>query len=307
MAVLHRPNKQRYQKIVNSLTEFFELDIIDIPNKDVLKIIEESNVLSKYDFVFILGIISYREKQACQRAGVNWIFLEKAFTTGRKKGVFRISFNSYYPTKYHHLFEDNDSRFENISRMTNGHKILPTKALPLDTPVIYAGSSDKYSIWHGLIDPTQYATQQIKEIRLHHDADIIYKPKPIAGKYPEKINKHKKYTQPIDGTEFLLTEKSSLQTLDFKPRCLVAHGSNILLEACLLGIPTICLGDSPVRKISRTKIKDINEPYIPTIKEKKKVLNSCSFFEWTCPEVISGEMWNYLKPVFEAEAYNNVR
>ena len=80
MAVLHRPNKQRYQKIVNSLTEFFELDIIDIPNKDVLKIIEESNVLSKYDFVFILGIISYREKQACQRAGVNWIFLEKAFT-----------------------------------------------------------------------------------------------------------------------------------------------------------------------------------------------------------------------------------
>ena len=301
MAIFNRPNKHRYQKIVNAFTEFFELDVIDTSKKDVLKIIEESNVLSKYDFVFILGIISYREKQLCQRAGVNWIFLEKPFTQGRKRGSFRISFNSYYATKYHHLFEDNCSRFENISRMVNGHKILPTKSLPLEHPVIYAGSSDKYHTWHALIDPKQYAMQQIKEIRVHHNADIIYKPKPIFNKDPRKNSKHRKYSESIKGTIHLLTHKFSLQKMHLKPRCLVAHGSNILLEACLLGIPTICLGDSPVRKISRTKIKDLNEPYIPTHKEKMKVLNSCSFFEWTCSEVVSGEMWNYLKPVFEKE------
>ena len=255
---------------------------------------QNKSLLKNYDFVFLYGIICRDYRSICEDLGVNWVFMDKAVDRHRlkenPKRMLRLSINSYFPDKHYKKFEDNASR---VNTITDFLPIRDTQTLDSSSPVMFAGSSEKYHIWHKLSHPTQYATEKIELIRLYHNGRIIYKPKPSwKGK------------QEIPNTDFIkrggvikMVDKKDID----RPRCLVAHGSGILMEANFLGIPTICLGDSPVRKISRTAIEDIDNPYVPTLDEKYKIANAVSCFQWDSSEIESGEMWDYLKPVFEEE------
>ena len=61
------------------------------------------------------------------------------------------------------------------------------------------------------------------------------------------------------------------------------------------------LGDSIAKPISSTQIKDINNIYRPSIKEKQKLGRALSYFQWTLEEIEQGLMWILLKEVFEEE------
>ncbi|MAF25676.1 hypothetical protein CL634_08920 [bacterium] len=273
----------------NALKKAFKADLLSRE-----KVRENKSLLKEYDFVFIYGIICRHDRDLCEEAGVNWIFFDKAVdrrrTKQNPKRMARFSINSYLPLKHYEKFEDDSSRIRTI---TDFMPIRETEFLETDSSVMFAGSSSKYHAWHDLVDPTKYAQEKIKNIRNVCNREIIYKPKPSW--------KHK---VPVEGTIFkeggilsVMVDKKDIK----RPCCLISHGSGILMEANFLGIPTIVLGESPVKKISRTRIEDIDNPYIPTLEEKYKIANAVSFFQWNAREIESGEMWNYLKPVFEEE------
>ena len=273
----------------NALKKAFKADLL-LPEK----VRENKSLLKEYDFVFIYGIVCRHYRDLCEEAGVNWIFFDKAVDRRRikqnPKRMARFSINSYLPLKHYEKFEDDPSRIRTI---TDFMPIRETEFLETDSSVMFAGSSSKYHAWHDLVDPTKYAQEKVKNIQNVCNREIIYKPKPSW--------KHK---VPVEGTIFkeggilsVMVDKKDIK----RPCCLISHGSGILMEANFLGIPTIVLGESPVKKISRTRIEDIDSPYIPTLEEKYKIANAVSFFQWNAREIESGEMWNYLKPVFEEE------
>jgi len=277
------------ENIKQAFVDFFKADIID---RESLR--KNNSVLKEYDFVVMYGVIMRQYKVLCEDLGVNWVFLDKAVDRRRKrqdpKTMTRLSINSYLPLKHYEKFEDNPSRVHTI---TDFMPIKETEFLEADSSVMFAGSSSKYHAWHGLVDPTKYAEEKIQTIRNVWNREIVYKPKPS---WRDK--------SPIKGTIFkeggilsVMVNKKDIK----RPCCLISHGSGILMEANFLGIPTIVLGESPVKKISRTGIEDINNPYIPTLEEKYKIANAASLFQWNAREIESGEMWSYLKPVFEEE------
>jgi len=273
-----------------ALKKFFSIDFLS--RQDIKK---NEHILKNYDFVFLYGIILYPYRDMCKKHDVNWVFLDKGVDRNRTKEdpdrTLRLSINSYFPTKHYDKFENNPSR---VSTITDTLSIRETEILGSDAPIMFAGSSGKYHLWHDLPpDPTKYAGKHIRKIKSFCDRPIIYKPKPS---WKDRV--------PIRGTKIIkgggLTKMVDKKDID-RPYCLMAHGSGILMEANFLGIPTIALGESPVKKISRTKVEHMNNLYVPTLEEKYKIANSVSCFQWNSSEIESGEMWDYLKPVFEEE------
>ena len=282
----------------SSIPESFRQAFVKFFGADLLtrqEVKQNKSLLKNYDFVMIYGVIMRQYKEWCKELGVNWVFLDKGvdreILPNDPNRMVRFSVNSYYPHKHYHKFENNSSRVNTVADFL---PIRKTQTVEPDSPVVFAGSSHKYHAFHELIpDPTQYAKKQIEKIRLACDRPIIYKPKPSW-----------KDKSPIEGTFYITgggLEKWISKGLIKKPHCVISHGSGILMEANFLGIPTICLGASPVCKISRTTIEHIDNLYVPTLDEKYKIANAVSSFQWNSSEIESGEMWNYLKPVFEEE------
>ena len=281
------------KNLKRAFKEFFGADFLSRREVNHNKLL-----LKNYDFVLLYGVILRKYRDLCEELGVNWVFLDKALDRERLPDnpdrMVKLSINSYFPTKHLDKFENNDSR---INTVTDFLPIRETEIMGPEAPVVFAGSSPKYHAWHGMphgipLDPTKYARKYVKKIKAFN-RPIIYKPKPSwAGKVPIRQTKFLK-----GGGLRKWIEKELIE----RPYCLIAHGSGILMEANFLGIPTIVLGDSPVKKLSRTRVEHMNHLCVPTLEEKYKVANSVSCFQWNSSEIESGEMWNYLKPVFEEE------
>ena len=293
--------------------ELFGHTVDTIHRKDVTV-----ELIKEYDYTFLFTVTTDAVLKKVQDAGGKYIYLDKGYCRNKRlrdsRAYVRISINQWQPLKYLHKFEDRHDRWaetrrqeirklriENLNRSKENKarhfdiietlEPQPTKQKHEGSYILFAWSSAKYHIWQGIDDPHVFATKVFDELRQYTDRPIIYRPKPTWSA-----------KEPIPGTIYQAENTTKYHDLLKKDLyAVVTHTSNAALEANFCGVPTMVLGDSIAKPISSTQIKDINNIYRPSIKEKQKLGRALSYFQWTLEEIEQGLMWILLKEVFEEE------
>lgn len=74
--------------------------------------------------------------------------------------------------------------------------------------------------------------------------------------------------------------------------CVVAHQSNVAVDAILLGIPAIVLGPSAAVPVARTKLGDVENP---NYADRGGWLAGLAYHQWTLAEMREGLPWKWLE------------
>jgi hypothetical protein len=150
--------------------------------------------------------------------------------------------------------------------------------------ILLAGSSQKYHDFYGLKDPTSWARKVVAALREETKREIVYRPKPSW-----------KDAVPIEGTRF----SSGAETIDevlAGAWAVVTHGSNACFEAVLAGVPVVALGDAVAKPISSTTLDAIESPRRASYVERLQWAARLSYWQWTMPEMATGQAWAFLRP-----------
>lgn len=231
--------------------------------------------IAECDAACMVGVKSVRLFRAIQAAGILPIYFDKGYVRSRAAGsrtweFWRVSAGAHHPTGTTLMRHKKPAdRLEAL-----GVRIRPIRTRGLQ--VVFAGSSAKYHEFYDLPEPTKYARQVIKSVRLLTDRPVIYRPKPSW-----------RDAQPIKGSRFSAGEEGINSTLA-NAHCLITHGSNACFEAALLGIPSIILGDGVAKPISSTALGAVEAPHMG---KRDQWLQNLAYHQWTLAEHQSGEAW----------------
>jgi len=67
------------------------------------------------------------------------------------------------------------------------------------------------------------------------------------------------------------------------------------MEALLVGVPSIVLGNAVARNISSRTLAEIERPYLATMEEREQLLNDIGYYNWNNTELASGKVWQFIK------------
>jgi len=294
-------------------------------------------MIKKFDFTFIFTVTSDVVIKKVLAAGSNYIYLDKGYVRNQRlrlpQAFLRISPNSWQPLDHLEKFSNIEDRWLYAKKQTvrkysipnpkweeHARKVFktereaieakritrklprnilyqgtlepqPTKKEDEGSYILFAGSSAKYHIFMGLEDPETYAKNVISELRQYTNRPIIYRPKPT---WSDK--------KPIPQTIYKGGSKTKYHNvINNDIYAVITHTSNAALEANFYGIPTLVLGESIVKSISSTELKDIENIYRPTLEEKESLGRSFSYFQYKMKEVSTGLPWKKLKHILEGE------
>lgn len=233
-------------------------------------------------FIGIKGI-SRRGLEEHWKTGAATIFIDKGYARIRNSPLsaplyWRVSVNSHQPLRY---FKQN-RRSDRWDRL--GIPVSPLRTRHRNK-AIFAGSSLKYHMWNDLVEPTQYAQKQIKQMRKHapKGLQMVYRPKPS---WHEAV--------PIPGAQFSRMPET-LQDLLREGYCLVTHGSNAAVDALIEGVPAIVLGGGIASAICANELTAIRDAPWPGNEAVQQFLYDIAYCQWTIAEMASGEAWDDLK------------
>lgn len=234
--------------------------------------------VSGVDAVGMVGVKSKRLFQACIAAGKVPILFDKGYMRERLAGArvweyWRVSVGAHHPTAglMDHAFPPD--RWDALE-----FDFKPWRRSGLQ--IVIAGSSAKYHDFYDLPDPTEWATEVVQELRRHTDRPIVYRPKPS---WAEAV--------PIPDTHYSFNKENVMACLA-NAWAMVTHGSNACFEAARMGIPSIVLGEGIAAPISSRSLDAINDPRTG---KRAQWANNLAYRQWTEPEMVSGQMWGFVK------------
>ena len=76
----------------------------------------------------------------------------------------------------------------------------------------------------------------------------------------------------------------------------VAHDSNIAVDAIIAGVPVFVTGETPARLMGRADAADIEQPLYPD--NRREWLATLAANQWTLDEFMSGRAWEDLKDIY---------
>jgi hypothetical protein len=132
-------------------------------------------------------------------------------------------------------------------------------------------------------DPTEYNGRLIAEIRKYTRRPIIYRPKPSWR--DARAIRGARYSPPHEQLGSLLESV----------HCLITHGSNACLDAMMLGVPSIILGEAVMAPISSRSVSEIEHPRLARMNERRQLLGNLAYHQWTEAEMASGAAWGVIK------------
>lgn len=239
------------------------------------------------DVVIVLGVKGHSKKIIKDHVvcGMQYIYIDKGYIRARNNdGIptyFRLSVDGFQPLDYFQKTKRPGDRWDKFKI-----KLLPFKNVS-KAPILYAGSSQKYSAFHRLGDATDYAKQVIRRLRKYTKRSFVYRPKPSwRDAVPIEDTRFSRHPDKMDG------ELKAAYIL-------VTHGSNCGYDAIIAGRPVMVLGDGIAKPLSRTDITDIENPYIYTEDERRQWLSDLAYCQWTLPEMESGEAWSHLLKILK--------
>ncbi len=130
------------------------------------------------------------------------------------------------------------------------------------------------------IDPREWTRTVVNELSLYTDRPIIIRPK-----NPKLASVHSSNIQNPSG--FPVTDlEESLQDC----WCLVTHSSKVAIEALIIGVPVIVLGESAAKPVSWS-LEHIEKPIWPV---REWWANELAYNQWTLDEMRNGTAWDMI-------------
>lgn len=262
----------------------FAHGLASLSTSDVVRVTTaDSDDLHAFDVVGVIGVKSDDVVRRL-RPGQKWIYFDKAYNRDWPRW-WRVSVCAHQPTN--HLLR---GKFPLDRARAQGWLPLPDwrTSKPGDY-ILLAGASAKYHKFHGLPDPTTWATILVDRLRRHTDRQIVYRPKPSW-----------KGAVPIPGTTY--REPKSRVSIERElehTHALVTHGSSAAFDALRAGVPSIIHGNAVTREISSTSWEDIENPLRDTTR-RENLVAALAYHQWTVDEIAKGEAWPFISSTMQS-------
>lgn len=233
---------------------------------------------SGYDLAVMVGVKSEHLWRQSRAAGQRTLMLDKGYCRARGPHrtweYWRMSLDAQQPTT---------TTLMHRPMLTDRLKTLGMEPKPwrvLGSTIIVAGSSAKFHAFHGLPDPTEWATRLIRKLRkLAGGREIIYRPKPS---WQDAV--------PIPGSTYS-PERDALGHLLTNAHCLVTYGSNACFDAIMAGVPAIILGDGVGAPISSTELTPTSVAAPIRSGDRTQWAANLAYHQWTEEEMQLGRCW----------------
>jgi hypothetical protein len=250
---------------------------------------QKEEFLKRIDVLIIIGLIGIKSQSTLRKiieSGVYIIYIDKGYVRIADKTnkfskclYYRIACNDTQPLHYINdlkLPTDRWDRFNlDIKEMKNNK----------EGKIIFAGSSQKYCDYYSLGDANYYAMEIFNTIKRYSKIkrDLVYRPKPS---WANGI--------PIAGTIYSPGNQHFSNVLNTS-YALITHGSNASFEALLEGYPVFSLGDSIVKQLCQVSIENLENPLIPSKKDRLKLFANICYNQYTLDEISNGLCWDFVK------------
>ena len=233
-----------------------------------------------HDVAVVLGVKKARLFAALKARSVPMVYIDKGYI--REWTHRRISIGACQPSHYLGKWNKPSDR-----RLEFGWIFSPWRGpepwrMKHNGHILLAWSSPGYHLHMGLPSPEIYATEIVKALRNYTNMPIIYRQKPNQQRIP------------VPGTT-LSAEGTSIEDDLKEARVMITVGSSVCLQACMLGVPTIVLGDAIGRPISSHDLYRVETPYLASNIERAKWLNDLAYCQWSLKEYASGEAWAHVR------------
>jgi hypothetical protein len=229
------------------------------------------------DCYAIIGVKHAKLMLALQSEGLPYLYWDKGYNR-EWPTWWRVSYNSHQPVDYLHGRTFSPDRAAVQGWLVD---LKPWRPHGVGT-VLFVGASAKYHLYHGLPEPTEYASNVVGQIARYTRAPIVYRPKPswddaepVSG---ARFSRHRSFESDLDAAGLVVT-----------------HGSSACFEALRAGIPAVVLGHGVTRDISSTVVSGIANPRIPTDEERYKLLVALAHFQWSVSELENGAIKRILE------------
>lgn len=194
---------------------------------------------------------------------------------GRRKrtrfdGFHKMVLNARHPTDYFQNRPKGPERF-----LMHGVTIRPWRTE--GKHILVAGMSAKASLAEGL-QPHSWERETIARLRELTARPIIYRPKPNWLE-----------ARPIDGATF--DRETPLEIALVNCHAVVAHHSNVAVDALMAGVPCICPGGVASR-LSGHELEQIESP--PTPDGREQWAADLAWTQWSVDEMREGMAFRYL-------------
>ncbi len=239
------------------------------------------------DVIALIGVKGKPYWDAAQRAGLRTVMLDRGYF--RTNDYVRVSVDHHNPAAYVATARHNSVRWDDLS----------LKLAPWCSPgrnVLLAGSSEKYHLWYDLLHPAIYA-QGIADDLARRGARVTYRPKVgWRGKGPVRgADYHVRGNQGAGLRNFGILDALK------NAHCFVTHGSNSCVEALVMGVPAVILGDGVTRGVSSTNVADWSEPRRASAGERLQALANLAWCQFSLAEFRCGVAWRHLRAVLETD------
>lgn len=241
------------------------------------------------DVVAFVGVKSRKMWNVCVAKNKTTLILDKSYF--ERGGYYRMALGGYQP---------------DISSMSYGPQRLQGLGISIKqrqwggSEIIYAGSSNKYHMFHGLPEVGDYASDVCRQLRetVKGKFQIVYRPKPSWW-----INADPKQKILPSGVRFSSGDEH-FSTVLRRAWCVVTHGSNAAVEALAAGVPVIMLseeGISPVWSLCNHDLEDVHYLSWPNDAARLGALSNLAWCQFSTKEIESGMAWGCVSKQIKEE------
>lgn len=202
------------------------------------------------------------------------VYVDLGYWSRRKRtrwdGYHKLALNSRHPTAYFQRTQHPPDRF-------NSHHLQIRPWREEGRHILVAGMSDKAAQAEGF-QPHQWETETIQRLKLLTNRPIFYRPKPNWAN-----------ARPIENSSFRRDVPLENDLLDC--HAVVAHHSNVAVDALLAGVPCICPG-GVASVLSGRELEQIDKP--PTPRGREQWAADLAYTQWSIAEIEGGDAFRYL-------------
>jgi len=235
------------------------------------------DIAKEQDCAVILGVKKRRLFKELEQRGTPMVYIDKGYT--REWTHRRISTGATQPSHYLGKWGKPNDR-----RLKFGWNFKPwRKHQPNYGHILLALSSPGYHLYEGMPNPEEFAFATTEELRKYTQRPIIYRPKPNQPR------------NEVPGTILSPISDNIEQALE-GAHCVIVTGSSVCLQAMMMGIPSLVLGDSIGLPISSVDLQNIEYPYLAMPNQREQWLNDLAYCQWSLDEYQNGSAWEHVRP-----------
>lgn len=190
----------------------------------------------------------------------------------RYTGFHKVVVNARHPNAYFAARTHDGSRAAALN-------VSPRPWRLSGSHILLAGMGPKAAEAENMT-PFEWERRAIETLKQHTDRPIVYRPKPNIA-----------YAFPLEGAGYSPPEQQLEEALQ-DCHAVVAHHSNVCVDALVEGIPVFCV-DGAALPMGSADLGMIEAPVRPA--DRGQWIADLTWTQWSVPEMAEGLPWRHLK------------